>query len=826
MAGKSHSSLVDQMTLEEQVSLLAGGGFWETVPIDRLGVPSIKVSDGPNGARGEGAFSSGAPAASFPVGISLASTWDIDLVTEIGRALAEEAKTKGARVILAPTVNLHRTPLGGRNFESFSEDPWLAGMMGAAIVNGLQQAGISASLKHFAGNESEFERMSIDSQIDERALRELYLRPFEIVVRQARPWTVMASYNRLNGTFASENHRLLTEILREEWGFDGLVMSDWTATRSTAPAINAGLDLEMPGPTKMRGPKLIEAAERGEASRTAIAQSAARMLQLIDRTGGFEQNDQSEERSVDDPRHRALIRKAGAQGIVLLANSGVLPIDKTAANVLAVVGPNAEVAQIMGGGSSQINAHYRVSPVEGIRRAVGNQVSVVTASGCRNTRLLPVMAGPMRLTYFANTALNGEPALTGSSDDADLMWIGQVGDGVDIGEFSVLVDAEFGVDREAAFDVGVVSSGPVRVFVDGEIVIDRWDDWHAGGEWFGLASPEFRGTVALRPGSHRVRIENRTSDEFRDIGLKALRLGIAAPESDEDLQAAVDLARSADAAIVCVGLNGEWDTEGMDRPHMDLPGRQNELVERVAVANPNTVVVLQSGGPLTMPWLDRVAAVLQAWYPGQECGNAIADVLFGDVNPSGKLPQTYPRVLANNPTALSYPGERGVARYAEGIYGGYRFYEKVEVAPLFPFGHGLSYTRFEYGPLKLSCAEIEPGAIVTVEVDITNVGPRAGAEIAQLYIRDPELTLARPIKELKGFMRLDLGPGDTQTAQFKLDMRALAYFDDRRNAWVADAGDFEVQVGSSSADIRARAVLRLTEEWVESARDSWRSPHV
>lgn len=818
--------LVDDLTLEEQVSLLAGANFWQTVAIERLGIPAIKVTDGPNGARGAGAFSSGVPAASFPVGISLASTWDVTLVGEIAQALAEEAKTKGSQVLLAPTVNLHRSPLGGRNFESFSEDPWLAGVLGAAFVTALQGEGIAATVKHFTGNESEFERMTIDSHIPERALRELYLRPFEIVVRQAKPWAVMAAYNKLNGTYACDNRRLLTEILRDEWGFDGLVMSDWTGTRSTAAAVNAGLDLEMPGPTKLRGDKLVAAARSGETSRTAIAASATRVLALVDRVGGFENPDAPVEHAVDDPRHRALIREAGAKGTVLLANKNLLPLEPDRIKRIAVVGPNAAVAQIMGGGSSQINAHYRISPVEGIRAAVGRDVEVLSAPGCSNNRLLSPVTGPVQLEFFPSDSFAGDPISTQSREHTDVMWLGYVAPGVDFTDFGVRMYVDFEVDRSAEYEVGVVSSGPVRVFIDDQLAVEGWDTWQAGGEYFGLASAEIRGSVALDQGvTHRLLVESRTPENGAHAGLKALRLGIERESDDEALERAVHLAASADVAVVCVGLSGEWDTEGMDRPHMDLPGRQDELVTRIAAANPNTVVVLQSGGAVTMPWVDEVGAIVQAWYPGQECGNAIADVLFGVVNPSGRLPQTFPRLLGQNPAALTYPGERGVAQYGEGIFAGYRYYEKTQTVPLFPFGHGLSYTAFAYGNVNPSCVELAPGDSMTISIDITNVGARDGAEVVQLYVADRESQLFRPVKELKGFARVELRAGETGTVQFHLDMRSLAYFDDVRGAWVADAGQFDILIGSSSVDIRSSTTVTLTGEWVESARDAWQSSH-
>ena len=606
-------ALVDDLTLDEQIGLLAGAGFWQTVPVPRLGIPAIKVSDGPNGARGSGSFTSGVPAAAFPVGISLAATWNLDLATRIGTALAQEAKSKSVQVLLAPTVNIHRQPLGGRNFESFSEDPLLAGRIGAAFVNALQAQGIAATVKHFAGNESEFERNSIDSRIDERSLRELYLRPFEIVVRESHPWVVMTAYNKVNGTFCSDNERLIEAILRGEWGFDGMAMSDWTGTRSTVAAANAGLDLEMPGPTVWRGAKLRDAVERGEVSRTAIRNSARRVLKLADRVGSDPSADLTVERADDRPEVRALIREAGAQGIVLLKNDGLLPLDRHLVKSIAVIGPNAAVGQIMGGGSSQINAHYRVSPLAGIDAACGMSVDLITAQGCTNYRLLPVLDDGAELTYFNSSDLTGDPVYSAKSATTDQLWLGFIDPAVRFDDFSVRMTTSFVPGRNAEYEVGVVATGPVRVLVDGIVVIDAWEKWEPGGEYFGLASREYRGTFTGRQGQSVVVVtEHRVASERAHIGLKALRVGIGRETQDDEIDEAVALARSSDVAIVCVGLSGEWDTEGMDRQHMKLPGRQDELIAKVAEANPRTVVVVQSGGPVDLPWLGEVGALVQA----------------------------------------------------------------------------------------------------------------------------------------------------------------------------------------------------------------------
>ncbi len=809
----------EALSLEEQVSLLAGDSFWLTVPVERAGVPAVKVSDGPNGARGGGALVGGVSAACFPAGIALAASWDTALLEEVGQALAEEAHSKGARVLLAPTVNLHRGALNGRNFECYSEDPYLTAWLGVAYIEGLQSRGVSATLKHFVGNESEFERMTISSEIPERALRELYLLPFEAAVR-AGVWAVMCSYNKLGGTYASENKRLLTDVLRDEWGFDGLVMSDWFATHSTAPSINAGLDLEMPGPAKYRGEKLLEAVENGSADPEAVKQSSERLLKLFERIGAFADPDISEEKADDKPEHRALIRRAGAEGAVLLKNNGVLPLDKDALKKVAVVGPNAKTAQIMGGGSAQVNAHYRVSPYDGLREQLG-ETKLAYELGCTNHKLLPLLSeqlgGPLKLEYFNAPDLSGEVVFEATNPDGQRMWMDAVGHGVEH-SFSARFSGTFRVDDAGEYQFDLVSAGLSRLLIDDDLLIDNWNDWTQGELFFGAGSTQKLGQVQLEAGNHDLKLEYgpRTAE---GLDLSAVRAGMFRPLPDDALDRAAKLASAADVAIVCVGLNGEWETEGNDRADMELVGEQNELVARVAAANPNTVVLLQTGSPVTMPWLDKVAAVVQLWYPGQECGNAAADVLLGTVNPSGKLPQTFPAQLSDTPVmdgqTSTYPGEDGQVVYRESIFIGYRHFEHAGVKPLFPFGFGLSYTTFEYGDVTLSADELEAGETLKVSVPVTNTGDRAGQEIVQLYVRDTEASLERPEKELKGFVKVALEPGETKVATFSLNMRALAYFDVQQNAWVAEKGTFDVLIGASSDDIRSQATFTLSETWTE-----------
>ncbi len=804
-------TLLNAMTLEEQVSLLAGASFWTTVPVERLGIPSLKVSDGPNGVRGAGSLVGSVKAASFPVAISLASTWNTGLVTRVGEALAQEAQSKGAQVLLAPTVNLHRSTQNGRNFECYSEDPFLSARLCVAYIQGVQSQGVGATVKHYVGNESEFERMSISSDIDERALRELYLVPFEAAVKEAGTWAVMCSYNKLNGTYASENRRLLTDILKREWGFDGVLMSDWFATHSTAESLNAGLDLEMPGPAKYRGQKLLEAVRAGEVRAEAIQDSARRMLRLLTRVGAFERPAPVEEQAIDRPEHRALIRRAGAEGTVLLKNEGVLPLDPKRLKKVALIGPNAKTARIMGGGSAQVNAHYRISPYEGLQAWLGGSVVLGYEIGCSNHKLLPLLEKPLTAEYFNDRGLSGKGVPGAGLAQAEVMWNDAPAPGVNADTFSARLSTRFTPDEDGVHHFGLVSAGLSRLFVDGRLVVDNWSAWKLGDTYFGSGSDEVTGTLDLQAGrAYEVTLEYATPAE----GIRAVRVGVTRPLGDAHLERAVRLAAECDVALVFVGHNGEWDTEAVDRPHMDLVGRQNELVSRVASANPRTVVVLQTGAPVAMPWLDAVAGVLQAWYPGQEAGNAIADVLFGAAEPSGRLPQTFPVRLEDNAAHGNYPGGNGRVRYGEGIFAGYRHHDTKHIPPLFPFGFGLSYTSFAYGNLRLSAEALQPEDTLTVTLDVTNTGQRAGQEVVQLYVRDEQSSLPRPEKELKGFLKVELAPGETKTVTLTLGMRALAYFDDARAAWVAEAGRFEVLVGSSSRDIRARAAFTLQREWV------------
>ena len=822
--------LLGQMTLLEKVSLLAGTNGWYTNPVERLGIPSLKMTDGPNGARGAGGFSNALKTTCFPAEIALASTWNLDLIERVGQALAREAKMKGAQVLLAPTVNMQRSPLGGRNFECFSEDPYLSARLAVAYITGLQREGVGASVKHYACNDEEFERYSISAEVHERALREIYLPPFKAAVQQANTWTVMAAYNNVNGIPATENSYLLTDILRNEWDFDGVVVSDWyDAVKSTAASVNAGLDLEMPGP-RWRGERLLRAVEQGEVAETTLDTSVRRLLHLLDKAGLFEHPQAGPEQDIDFPEHRTLVREAAAEGIVLLKNErDVLQLNREHLTSISMIGPNAKVAQIMGGGSAQVNAHYAITPFEGIAAQVGDQVSVRHEEGCTNFRLLPLLdAGQLlagtqgnelgfAVEYFNSSDLSGMPVQKETKPTSELIWFEDFPQGVNRYQFSARMSARFTPAETGAYTIGLVSAGLSRLSIDGREVIDNWTQQMPGGEYFGMGSAEVRTVVNLEPGrQYLLTLEFARADGDANH-LAAVRLGCLPPVPADALKRAVTLAASSDVAIVCVGFGGQWQSEGFDRPDMELPGKQNTLIERVAEVNTRTIVMLNTGSPITMPWLEKVAAVVQAWYPGQECGNAIADVLFGEINPSGKLPQTIPVRLLDNPAYLNFPGENGKVYYGEGLFIGYRYYDKKEIVPLFPFGFGLSYTTFSYSPLQLSTEQIGPGDTLQVSVAIMNTGERAGKEVVQLYIRDEQARLQRPEKELKAFAKVSLKPGERKTVTLSVGRDELAYYDDLAREWVAEAGVFEVLVGASSRDIRATASFTLT------ATSRWRS---
>jgi beta-glucosidase len=657
-------TILAEMTLEEKAALCTGAGPWTSVPIERLGVPELTVSDGPHGVRraidAHAIVTESVPATCFPTASCLASTWDIDLLHKMGVALAEECIALNVDVILGPGVNMKRSPLGGRNFEYFSEDPFLAGELAASMIDGVQSKGVGTSLKHYAANNQEYQRFSISAEIDERTLREIYLPAFEKAVKQSKPWTVMCSYNKLNGVFASEHSYLLNDILKNEWGFEGLVVSDWGAVRDRVAALKGGLDWEMPGPRQQRVQAVVEAVRSGELEQSVLDESVRRILRIL-----FMAQETPKNGSFDIDAHHQLARKIASEGMVLLKNNGLLPLGGQPR--IAVIGRAAKEAHFQGGGSSHINPTQVSAPFDEIQ----------------------ALAETTELTYA-----EGYPA------------------------------------------------------------------------------------------------DNSFNQELIDQ--------------------AVRLAQAAQVAILVIALPSFKESEGYDRRDLDLTDQQIALIQAVGRAQPNTVVALNNGAPLAMSaWIEDVAAVLEGWMMGQAGGGAIADILFGKVNPSGKLAETFPLKLTDTPAHINWPGDAGKVHYGEGLYIGYRYYDAREMPVLFPFGYGLSYTSFAYSNPRLSASKFKDVDGVVVTVDVTNAGQVAGKEIVQVYVHDRQSTLARPPKELKGFAKLELQPGETKSVSIKLDLRAFAYYHPEHKQWVTEDGEFEILIGASAADIRGRVTATL-----------------
>jgi beta-glucosidase len=661
---KNIQSIVAKMSLEEKAALCTGASPWTTTPVERLGIPELIVSDGPHGVRRVPDVNSMAieslPATCFPTASCLASTWDVDLIHKMGEALAEECIALNVDVLLGPGANMKRSPLGGRNFEYFSEDPYLAGEIAASIINGIQSKGVGTSLKHYAANNQEFQRFSISAEVDERTLREIYLPAFEKAVKQAQPWTVMCSYNKLNGTFASEHHYLLTDILKNEWGFEGLVVSDWGAVRDRVAALKGGLDLEMPGPQDRRVKAVVEAVRSGKMDESVLDESVRRILSIV-----FKSKETPKNGTFDVEAHHELAHKIATEGMVLLKNNGLLPLKGQ--QHIAVIGRAAENAHFQGGGSSHIKPTKVAVPFKELQAQSGNA----------------------ELTYA-----EGYP----------------------------------------------------------------------------------------------------TDNSFRQ----------------DMIDQAVTLAQSADIAVLYIALPTFKESEGYDRQDLDLTKQQVALIKSVSKIQPNTVVVLNNGAPVAMSeWIDDVAAVLEGWMMGQAGGVAIADVLFGKVNPSGKLAETFPIKLSDTPAHLNWPGGAGEVRYGEGMFIGYRYYDAKEMPVLFPFGYGLSYTNFAYSNARVSAKTFKDIDGMTVTVDVTNTGKFAGKETVQVYVHDQKSGLMRPEKELKGFTKVELQPGETKSVSIQLDFRAFAYYHPEYKQWITEDGDFDILIAASASDIRETQTVTL-----------------
>jgi beta-glucosidase len=658
------NALIKQLTLEEKAALCTGASAWTTAPVERLGVPQMTVTDGPHGVRRAadlGAMiTQSLPATCFPTASCLAATWNVDLLHELGQALADECVALKVDVLLGPGANMKRTPLGGRNFEYFSEDPYLAGQMAASFINGVQSRGVGTSLKHFAVNNQEFQRFTISAEVDERTLREIYLPAFETAVKQAQPWTVMCAYNKLNGTYCSEHRELLVDILKNEWGFEGLVVSDWGAVHDRVASLKGGLDLEMPGPKDRRVKAVVEAVRAGTLDEAVLDEAARRILSIVCKAAETPKGGK-----FDVDAHHALARRIAAEGIVLLKNDGILPLRNP--RRMAVIGHAAKEAHFQGGGSSHINPTRTDVPYVELQK----------------------LAGDAELTYAEGYAADGslQPAL-----------------------------------------------------------IDQ----------------------------------------------------------------AVAVARMADVALIYAALPVSLESEGYDRPDLDLTPQQVALIKAVAAVQPKTVVILNNGAPIVVnEWVGHVAAVLEAWMMGQAGAGAIADVLYGKVNPSGKLAETFPLKLVDTPAHINFPGGNCEVRYGEGLFIGYRYYDAKAVPVQFPFGYGGSYTTFVYSAPEVSATTFRDVDGLSVSVAVTNTGKVAGKEIVQVYVHDRKSALVRPPKELKGFAKVELKPGETKTVTASLDFRAFAFYHPAYKQWITEDGEFDILIGASAADIRCAETVML-----------------
>ena len=791
--------LIAQLTIEEQAALTVGVDMWHAAGVERLGITGIKVTDGPNGARG--AFFVGTSSACAPCGTALGATWNTELVGEVGAVLGEETRAKHCQLLLAPTINIHRSPLAGRNFECYSEDPYLTGRLAVAYIEGVQGTGVGCAVKHFVANDSEFERHSISSEVDEQTLREIYLAPFEAAITEAGSASIMAAYNRLNGTYCAE-HPELMRILFDEWGFDGFVISDWFGVKSTIGTGLAGCDLEMPGPGAHLGDKLARAVHDGELPAEAVTAKVRRLLRSYQRLAVDARDLDATEASEDRPEHREVLRRAAREAIVVVHNDGgTLPIVPSSIQRLLVVGPNADAPIVQGGGSAGVTPHHVVTVLDGLRnRYERDGVDVRFVQGCDASRTAPPLearlCGPDGITvdYYAGLDLEGDPVAHQNVGSGRMVWLGDPTPDVPAGNFSLRLRAAITARRAGDHTLALVVGGKGRLRCDGEPLLDMWDEFRRGTAFFGLGSEEIRATVHFDEGQTRI-IET----EFACVGgvpAAGLLVGLIPPI--EGIEAAAAAAAEADAVVVVVGLNADWETEGEDRVSMDLPGDQEALIAAVAAACPRTAVLINAGSPVSMDWVDRVGAAAQIWYPGQESGDAVADIVSGDVSPSGRLPTSFPVHYEDHPAIGNYPGSDGVVRYGERRLVGYRHYDTRGIEPRYPFGHGLSYSTFAYDRPTVD------GDVVTVRV--TNTGDVDAAEVVQLYVA-PTVPGDDPVQELKGFRKVFLAPGESATARFELDERSFAHWDVAAHDWRVRAGDYELRIGASSRDVRERLTV-------------------
>ncbi len=788
---KRVESILKQMTTEEKIDYIGGVDNFYIRAIPRLKLPKIRMSDGPVGVRCYG------PSTAYAAGIGLAASWDTDLAQRVGEGMGRDARARGVHMLLGPGVNIYRAPMNGRNFEYFGEDPWLASRIAVAYIEGVQAQGVCATIKHFMGNNSEYDRHHTSSDMDMRAMREIYLPTFEAAVKEAHVGAIMDSYNLVNGVHSTQNGLLNNDIVKKEWGFDGVIMSDWDATYDGVAAANNGLDLEMPSAKFMTRDTLMAALKDGRVSMETLNDKVRRILRTLVRFGWLDRDQTDLSIPLDNPEGRKLALQTAQEGMVLLKNQGsLLPFHKEGIKTLAVIGPGAFPAVPTGGGSAKTQPFVAVSALEGMGDYFSGAAMVLYKRGLTplseiypTTRFTTAPQGGqngLQGEYFNNPDFAGEPVKrvdahisfnwdspnpwpAGDSHDTSARWSGY------------FIPSQSGEYRLAAQDYGL---DEYRVYFNGKLALNR----QAQDQPVGLK------TLTLEAGkAYAVRIEYAHRDHHSWLAFGAF------PQDQFLDPEAKKVAARADAVVVCVGFDPSNESEGFDRTFA-LPAGQDELIEELAKANPHTVVVVTSGGGADMRrWVDQVPAILEDWYPGEEGGTALAEILFGEVNPSGKLPASFEKRWEDNATYHSYyPDADNHIRYSEGVFLGYRHFDRSTVKPLFPFGFGLSYTTFQYANLGLSSASTGLSQPVTVSFDVTNTGEREGKEVAEVYVGEEHPAVPRPVKELKGFAKVDLKPGETKRVEIPLNARSFSCFDEKSGRWKAAPGEFDILVGSSS----------------------------
>lgn len=836
--------LMSRMTLEEKINMVSGAKKGESSTNNsfvqgsgptanilaasnspsksqiniRLGIPELTMTDGPLGPNRDG------EATSYGSAINMAATFDVSLIELVAKEFGAESRDLGYNMLLAPGINIARTPFGGRTFEAFGEDPYLTSRMAVAYVKGVQSEGVVSCSKVLACNNQEWNRMSVDVKVDERALREIYLPAFKAVVQEADGWTIMSAYNKTLGEYCCESDYLQQEILKDEWGFTGAVVSDWGGVHSTVKAALSGLDIEMPD-GNFFNEKLLAAVKEGKVPESQIDEMARRILRVIFKAGLFDEPTAAYGGIANSKKRRDLAKLVAEKSIVLLKNeNGLLPLNKEHYSSIAVIGPNANVGQLSGGGSGFNLGHYGISPLMGIKSKLDpHKTSLEYERGITETKLelafLPseLLSPPegkkgkngLWAEYYNNRELEGDPVLTRLEKSLNFDWgygSAQSNGGpgspdpniVNIDRWSARWTGILASPGEGMYDIGLKADNGVRLFLDGKLVIDSWTDQAPGK--FKIFTYKFEANK-----TYDIKVEF-----YENMGSCRCILGLEEYKAGPGMEKAIELAKKSELAVVCVGLNSEMEGEAKDRDQLSLPDNQIELIKKVAAVNQNTIVVLYGGTPITMEeWIDDVPVVIDAFYPGQEGGNALANILFGEVSPSGRLPLTFLKKWEDSPVFETYPGDRDIANYKEGIFVGYRHFDKENIEPLFPFGYGLSYTSFEYSNIKLDKAIMEQNDILTISLSVKNSGEMDGDEVIQLYIHDVKASVEREVKSLKAFKRISLKVGESKEISFEIDKDDLSFYDVKSKNWVAEPGKFEILIGSSSRDIRLKDKFKL-----------------